>query len=157
MRITCKNNSLPATMPLYFSRTIDFSPKDEDYVYSCDYYTISSAKNGYNVTIGKEYKVYGIMFVDNKVRYFVIMDGYSSPRWLPSELFDVSDPQIPFDWKVGSYISNFGEGMYLGYSELTDYPFMLDLLDGNLDAGKRFCQIRENIDSYEDKGIYVSL
>jgi hypothetical protein len=68
----------------------------------------------------EEYTVYGISIWRNVIHYLVIPSGMTLPNWLPSDLFEVTDPLIPSKW----YFRYLGENhpsevtIKIGYKEI---------------------------------------
>lgn len=69
--------------------------------------------------IGQTYLVYGIHMYNNWLSYLVIPDEAMPPNWYPAELFEVVEPQLPFEWyfRFYGYIES-GVCAVWGYKEL---------------------------------------
>jgi hypothetical protein len=83
-------------------------------------------ENGYtkesifDVELDKEYEVYAIS-IYRGVPHFLLLDGTQRPNWYPSDLFAVSEADVPTHWKVQSTPSNFdGLQLLIGYPRLID-------------------------------------
>ncbi len=75
--------------------------------------------------IGKEYKVYGVMFYSTRTDFLVSPD-HSGPMWVPSNIFDIKDDTLPNNW--GCIITDKKEG----YADLYEC-FGINALCGYLD------------------------
>lgn len=81
-------------------------------------YTSSSA---FDLEVGKEYVVYGIILWKDLLSYLVMGEGMF-PHWYPSELFRVTRSELPQGWYFVRF--NEDEGFEVnaiwGYKELVD-------------------------------------
>ncbi|HII4322191.1 TPA: hypothetical protein ACY4PR_003053 [Enterobacter cloacae] len=63
--------------------------------------------------IGQQYKVYGVMFYTSRID-FLVCPASGGPMWVPSNLFDVVDDEIPQGW--GCVLTERSEG----YADLSE-------------------------------------
>ncbi len=101
-------------------------------------YTIFQELEGFHVTTGKEYTVYGILEHDNQLRY-LIQDDRDEVYFLPYVLFEITDMSIPFDWKVNTYTVENGLVLVVGYDDLAStYKGLIDMLRSDMTAIRKF-------------------
>lgn len=92
--------------------------------------------------------VYGISLWSSSLCYLLMPQGEKLPNWYPSELFEVSDTQLPFEWYVDCRIESDIRAVW-GYKELVvDKDHHNDLLAGKNEALKIFMQRKIEIDEY---------
>lgn len=78
-----------------------------------------------DITVGKEYRVYGIQKNDLGKFYLVLTDSihFQLPWWMPASLYEVLDSRTPDTWKKETVIGNYGENeviapsAYFGHEE----------------------------------------
>jgi len=87
----------------------------------------------FDLTISKEYSVYGIFLSGCSLSYLVIGEGMN-PHWYPAELFTVTKTNLPANWHFQTYERE--EGFQInaiwGYDELVNSDEHFDGLS-NLD------------------------
>ncbi|MED4129768.1 phosphoribosylaminoimidazole synthetase [Shouchella miscanthi] len=70
------------------------------------------------ITIGKEYIVYGIIHYEGGFRYLVY-DDFETIYWYPAELFEVIDSNLPSNWHFKFFGQNAEPiSAIMGYKEL---------------------------------------
>ena len=108
----------------------DCKDKNE-YVVSNEWFTIDSTHSGYNITIGREYTVYGILMYNDTIRYLIFNDD-NIPCFFHSDLFSVLDNDIMWDWKIQRYSINDKNCLLLAYPQLTEsYSNLIGIITGN--------------------------
>ncbi|EDU7996580.1 TPA: hypothetical protein ACF67X_004593 [Salmonella enterica] len=73
----------------------------------------------------QQYKVYGLMFYESRID-FLVCPSSGGPMWVPSNLFDVLDDEIPQGW--GCVLTERTEG----YTDLSE-AFGIHSICGYLD------------------------
>lgn len=106
--------------------------------------------------IGKEYAVYALLFIRDRVDFLILAEE-SAPFWAPSSLFDLIDSQIPDGWSFsfaksspgyGALFDAFGINCIIGYSLLIeDYEHYVGLIEGRSEELQRFFEINHRADS----------
>lgn len=140
MVVRCLKNELDNSPVLVLPTQEDREIGDEDFVYSKEDYIYAKKFHEYALTIDKEYVVYGILQYDGQLRYLV-EDDFEEVFFFSSELFDICDASVPFEWTVAKFDLKLEKGtlFVLGYDALTNsYADLLDLLDMKYSAIKKF-------------------
>lgn len=109
----------------------DLSEKinDENFVSSSEFFTIDSDMSGYSISIGRKYTVMGLIFFHDELRY-LISDDNNIPGFFPSDLFEIIDSYILFDWEINSFQIGSRQLVVIGYTELAqNYAHLIGLID----------------------------
>ncbi len=108
-------------------------PLDKRYLFEVD-------ETSYEATrIGKEYDVYGIMLIRDRIDVLISPEG-AAPFWVPKQTYNVTDEEMANSW-FANIISdnspytnlnkNFCIKMLMGYRRLVcDYQHYVGLLEG---------------------------
>ncbi|NCU30105.1 hypothetical protein EOM60_05925 [Candidatus Saccharibacteria bacterium] len=114
--------------------------KNEDYFISFSHGTTSERGIEYPLFVGAEYVVYGIMVHDNTMYYLISFEESNVPDWIPSDLFEITDPTIPYFWIIQTTFSKNDNIMFiLSHHEIaTNFSHMLGLLQGISSDFNRF-------------------
>lgn len=144
MIVKCKKNtnySNPLVIPNNILKMLD----EANYVSSTEWYTINSRESGYALKIGCDYVVYGILIYKNEIRYLIINED-NIPGFFPSDLFDVVEHYILFDWGLNVYNICL-EKCVLIISEniIADYTEFKDLVNNETNAIKRFWEYKNSL------------
>lgn len=105
----------------------------------------------YNLDIGQEYTVYGILVWGGSLRYLiVVLDDL--PGWYPAELLEVVDHLLPLEWYYNfrGYEDNSLYAIW-GYKEMvfdTDKHYDA-LIEREPEALEIFFKRKKEIDEYE--------
>lgn len=111
------------------------------------------------VTIGKEYVVYAIMYVENHPFYMICGDDYDGlyvnyPELVPGVLFEIVDNSKSFYWMLNS-IENKEERISrknIGFKEIIEDKFFYgNLLEGDEENVKIFSCIKRKIDNENER------
>lgn len=128
MTIKCiinKSNHNPIVLPKDLSEKIN----DENFVSSSEFFTIDSDMSGYSISIGRKYTVMGLIFFHDELRY-LISDDNNIPGFFPSDLFEIIDSYILFDWEINSFQIGSRQLVVIGYTELAqNYAHLIGLID----------------------------
>ena len=149
MKIKCKINILGKIEMLVLIKPYGLKNAldDDCYVLSRDYHDIDHETNGYNLIVGNEYICYGSMYYNNKIRFLVIDENHFIPRWFPSELFEIVDSSLPYNWYCNSFSSDSSVGWIIGFKELAnDYNYLLDLIQEIPSAITIFNEAKNNLE-----------
>lgn len=115
-------------------------------------YTLGTNFAG-ELKVNTVYTVYGISLWMSSLHYLLIGEDDNCPDWYPSELFEVIDKRLPFEWFFTrlkeSEISNVKA--IWGYEELVmDEDHYDDLVERKIDAFEVFLKRKKDIDEYHD-------
>lgn len=114
------------------------SLSEENYITSKGGATIGGNMLQYQLTVGREYTVFSVLFFEQLVRYLVADDD-NMPCFIPSDVFRIQDNSVPFDWAAANYKLKNGNLFLLGYSPLSDnYAELTSLLRQTPDAVEHF-------------------
>lgn len=130
MKVICKQNKINSNYELLvlFKQEERKNIYDDDYVSERGYYNVDNDMI-YDIQIGKEYEVYGIMFFETRIRYLVICDNSAMPNWIIDDMFEITDCKLPYNWYCNTFVSNNIMGTTIGYKELAiDYKHLLGLM-----------------------------
>ena len=102
-----------------------------------------------NLTIGKEYTVYGMVFRDNSPWYYLCSEDYDEyPTPFPSECFDITDKRLSSYWNL--LTREIGNGKIqssLVIPEWAEDPYFYELLlDGDIDTVELFNRYKKLLD-----------
>ena len=103
----------------------------------------------FDLEIGKEYTVYGLVFWDNCPWYYLCSEEYAEyPTPYAIELFNISDDQLSSYWKLSSECGSEGKvSSSLVFDEWAKDPsFYERLVDGDLEAEALFAKYRRLMD-----------
>jgi hypothetical protein len=102
-----------------------------------------------DLDIGREYKVYGVVFWDNCPWYYIFPEDYDEyPKPFSAEFFDMVDDKLSPHWKL----SSFSQGEYESSTSLVfdewakDPSFYESLIEGDSEAVYTFTRYRNMID-----------
>ena len=97
--------------------------------------------------IGVKYKVYGVMFYPTRTDLLLCPEG-SNPMWVPSNLFEVLDNELPSNWgcviaeKTDGYFDlyeSFGVNAICGYLQLVrSYQHYIGILEREPEELQKF-------------------
>ncbi len=107
--------------------------------------TGDASKLYFDLTVGQEYVVYGIVVYHGEVRYLVQNDhGY--PEFLPAGLFEISDSDIPICWEIGEMHLSEESIFVIGYSDLVhEYAHLRGLLQLEPRDVKIFLEFKQRV------------
>lgn len=151
MKVICKQNKIYDN----YEVLVLFKKERPKNIYDDDYYV--SERGYYNVgndiiydiKIGEEYEVYGIMFFEEKIRYLVICNNSTMPNWIIDDVFEITDYKLPYNWNCNTFVSNNIMGTIIGYKELViDYNHLLGLMSQNPKDIKIFIEQKEKIEYF---------
>lgn len=110
---------------------------------------ISKPDGDVDLDVGREYKVYGVVFWDNRPWLYLCTEDYDEyPKPFSLEFFDVVDDTLSPHWKL----SSFSQGEYKAATSLVfgewakDPNFYEKLIDGDSEAIATFAKYRHIID-----------
>lgn len=151
MRVICKQNKAYDNYELLVLLNKE-RPKD---IYNDDYYVSERGYYNigndiiYDIKIGEEYEVYGIMFFEGKIRYLVMCDNSATPNWIINDMFEITDYKLPYNWYCNNFESNNIKGTIIGYKELViDYQHLLGLMAQNSKDIKIFSEQKDKIEYF---------
>jgi hypothetical protein len=137
MTIKCivnKSNHDPIILPQNLSEQIS----DMNFVSSSEFFTVDSGMSGYRISLGKKYTVMGLIIFNNELRY-LISDDNNIPGFFPSDLFEIADPNILFDWEINLFQIENQQLFVVGYTELAqNYAHLVGLIDSKKQEVKKY-------------------
>lgn len=98
-------------------------------------------KSEFRLSVGKEYPVYGMALWRGHL-LLLLCDENGLPNWYPTEIFDISDAEMPFGWKFAYFLEpdSLLQALW-GYDELITTKGHYDaLLERDEDALRIFFQ-----------------
>lgn len=147
MKVICRNtigNYPVLVLPVYVNEPIT----ESNYIADKAYYTIDAERMGFSITEKRLYEAFGVMFYLNRV-YYLLQDDKGVPGFLPSDLFDVVDNNVFFDWEIASYRIEGGTLTWIGYPELSRcYDDFRDLFQLKKKAVSDFLRYKKSVESY---------
>jgi hypothetical protein len=94
---------------------------------------IHEKQKGYPLTPNKEYVVCAINIWKGILQYLVTEQsekGNDFPVWVPTILFEITDPRCPHIWSFAHYPENRDKGL----EAILGYPELVDLRNGHYDG-----------------------
>lgn len=102
-----------------------------------------STKTSFDLSLDKEYIVYGIS-IWRKIIFYLICDDYQLPNWYPSEIFRISNDDVPDNWKfaINKNSDEYSVLAVLGYPKLTDIDgYYVELIERDKMALEIFANV----------------
>ena len=141
MKIICKKNHdenlSPTVLPIDINKPICGNIYDDNFV------TINLEPNfhgefRFDITVGRSYEVFGILIYDSKINY-LISDDSGIPLFITSELFQMIDDSVNiYFWEKKKILVDNKLLLIEGFYELTDYQFIISLIEQKPTALKIF-------------------
>lgn len=111
-------------------------------------YTVDQEITEYNITIGREYTVYGFLVYKNQVR-FLIQDNDGLPFFCPDALFQIQQTEVFWDWEMTSFFVEDMPLYLVGYPAMErNYSTLIDLVVKKNEAVKRFLEYKDRCKKY---------
>ncbi|MBG9751185.1 hypothetical protein ACWGKR_27320 [Bacillus thuringiensis] len=108
----------------------------------------------FNLTIEKEYIVYGICKLQSgELTYLILGERENMPSWYPAELFKISDALQPLEWYCAEHkqVSDTTIDYIWGYKELAlDDTHALGLIERENKDMELFLKRKAEIDEFEE-------
>ncbi|MEC1982135.1 hypothetical protein P9F15_17120 [Bacillus cereus] len=108
----------------------------------------------FNLTIEKEYIVYGICKLQSgELTYLILGERENMPSWYPAELFKISDALQPLEWYCAEHkqIKDTTIDYIWGYKELAlDDTHALGLIERENKDMELFLKRKAEIDEFEE-------
>ncbi len=109
---------------------------------------MNGAAEGYSLTPGSAYEIYGILLFQNQTRY-LLLDDRCIPGFLPSGLFHGLRGSVFFDWETCEYELDTDSRevlVFIGCPLLAaNYETLRDLIDGKAAAVAKFLEYKEYV------------
>ncbi len=140
MKVKCIINRNVSVLPLVLPIDINKEFSDENFVVSN--LESTGSITGYDLSIGRDYIVYGILEYDNKKR-FLIQDDSNIPAFHSSKLFQIIDSSLDIEWGTKAYLVNNKQLIITSYCDILDYNSLIDLIQENPYAIKSFLDYKE--------------
>ena len=142
MLVVCKTN-ISQCDPLVLPHNPQYAMSESNYVVASGWYSVDGNFSGYCLTVGAEYQIYGILLYGDQKRYLVVDDD-SMPGFLPTELFQICNSTLFFDWKICEYTIETQALLFIGYPELCEsYSNLIGLIDWQPQHIERFLSYKE--------------
>ncbi|EEM95396.1 MULTISPECIES: hypothetical protein [Bacillus] len=108
----------------------------------------------FNLTIEKEYIVYGICKLQSgELTYLILGERENMPSWYPAELFKISDALQPLEWYCAEHkqVKDTTIDYIWGYKELAlDDSHALGLIERENKDMELFLKRKAEIDEFEE-------
>ncbi|ANE89467.1 MULTISPECIES: hypothetical protein [Bacillus] len=108
----------------------------------------------FNLTIEKEYIVYGICKLQSgELTYLILGERENMPSWYPAELFKISDALQPLEWYCAEHkqVNDTTIDYIWGYKELAlDDTHALGLIERENKDMELFLKRKAEIDEFEE-------
>ncbi|AKR39002.1 MAG TPA: hypothetical protein DEU03_18845 [Bacillus sp. (in: Bacteria)] len=108
----------------------------------------------FNLTIEKEYIVYGICKLQSgELTYLILGERENMPSWYPAELFKISDALQPLEWYCAEHkqVKDTTIDYIWGYKELAlDDTHALGLIERENKDMELFLKRKAEIDEFEE-------
>ncbi|EOO25096.1 hypothetical protein ICM_05916 [Bacillus cereus BAG1X2-3] len=108
----------------------------------------------FNLTIEKEYIVYGICKLQSgELTYLILGERENMPSWYPAELFKISDALQPLEWYCAEHkqVKETTIDYIWGYKELAlDDTHALGLIERENKDMELFLKRKAEIDEFEE-------
>lgn len=108
----------------------------------------------FNLTIEKEYIVYGICKLQSgELTYLILGERENMPSWYPAELFKISDALQPIEWYCAEHrnVKDTTIDYIWGYKELAlDDTHVLGLIERENKDKELFLKRKAEIDEFEE-------
>ncbi|MGN7894206.1 hypothetical protein ACTJJY_19205 [Bacillus sp. 22475] len=108
----------------------------------------------FNLTIEKEYIVYGICKLQSgELTYLILGERENMPSWYPAELFKISDALQPLEWYCAEHkqVKDTTIDYIWGYKELAlDDTHTLGLIERENKDMELFLKRKAEIDEFEE-------
>ncbi len=99
----------------------------------------------FDITVGKEYVVYGLTTYFNKVWYYICDDNRDYPIWYPAPLFEVVDNRASSFWKYRFDLAD--NSILFAFEEwVSDLYFYDRLTDGEAVEVATFMEWKKRMD-----------
>ena len=148
MIVTCTVNKLIEPV-LLLPEQVDTALDDENYVVLMGY-TVDNAITEYHISKGTEYRVYGILFHKNQIRY-LIQDDDSRPVFCPSQLFCIKQANVSWVWEMEIFTADEEPLAIVGYPAMEGgYDELIHLVTRKDAARKRFLKYKDYVQRNEE-------
>lgn len=147
MKIRCKRNEDSGeveelVLPIDCSHPIG----NENFACSSNWFIDNDGKRRCCVKVGAIYMVYSIITVQGRT-YYLVIDDYSMPTFLPAVLFDIVDSDVTADWEIQNLSFCEGELLIVGYTDIVqDYTNLLSLIAQTPAAITQFLEYKHLLD-----------
>ncbi|MEH7668062.1 hypothetical protein V7419_15095 [Bacillus sp. JJ689] len=123
-------------------------------LYNTDNALSKITEETFNLTIEKEYIVYGIYKLQSgELTYLILGERENMPSWYPAELFKISDALQPLEWYCAEHkqVKDTTIDYIWGYKELAlDDSHALELIERENKDMELFLKRKAEIDEFEE-------
>ena len=111
----------------------------------------------FHLTVGREYKVYGLLFASAVLQYLIEDDTTAGPGWFPASLFTVACDRVSRYWRIANWSDSGRYFVVISYPEITESPQAFDSLsNGDRKARNAFYERKQLADlEFPDPSIQV--
>jgi hypothetical protein len=93
----------------------------------------------FHVTVGREYKVYGLLFTRAVLQYLIEDDTTAGPGWYPASLFTVACDRVSRYWCLSNWSNSERYFVVISFPEITASPLAFEsLVNGDREARNVF-------------------
>ncbi len=142
MKVKCLINKNANINPLVLPLDINKELSDDNFVVSD--LEASGSITGYDLSVGRNYIVYGILEYDKETRYLVLDDS-NIPTFHSSKLFQTIESDNNIEWDTMIFIVNGKELKITTYSDLLDYNNLVQLINKKTISIRKFLDYKDYI------------
>lgn len=142
MKVKCIINKNANVEPLVLPLDINEEMSDENFVVTD--LEASGSILGYDLTLGKEYLVYGILEYGLEKK-FLIQNDSNIPSFHSSKLFQIIDSNCDFEWATKTFLVNNKKLLITSYYEILNYNNLIELIEKKPKAIRKFLDYKESI------------
>lgn len=141
MKVKCIINKNASIDPLVLPLDINEEMSDENFVVTD--LEASGSIIGYDLSVGREYVVYGILEYDCEKR-FLVQDDSNIPSFHSSKLFQIIDSNYDLEWETKTFLVNDKQLLITSYYDILDYNSLIQLIEKKSEAIRIFLDYKES-------------
>lgn len=141
MKVKCINNKNANIEPLVLPLNINEEMSDKNFVVTD--LEASGSIIGYDLSVGREYAVYGILEYDCEKR-FLVQDDSNIPSFHSSKLFQIIDSNYDFEWETKIFIVNGKKLLITSYYDILNYNRLINLIEKKNNVFRIFLNYKES-------------
>ena len=142
VKVKCLINKNANVIPLVLPKLLNKEMSDENFVVLD--LEATGGIMGYDLSLGSEYLVYGILEYDKEIK-FLIQDDSNIPIFYSSKLFQIIDSNADLEWGTKTILVNDKELLINSYDDLLNYNNLIDLILKKPQAIKNFLAYKESL------------
>ena len=141
MKVKCIINRNANITPLVLPLDINEEMSDENFIVTD--LEASGSFIGYDLSVGREYGVYGILEYDCEKR-FLVQDDSNIPSFHSSKIFQVIDSNYDLQWETKIFLVNGKKLLITSYYDILDYNVLIELIEKKPKAIRIFLDYKES-------------